>query len=476
MLVALVGAGLTFAVLAVEPGLTTLGALGACGTAVALLGLSNPRVATLILLGALFFRQSLPDVLGVNPLLPALLGVVLATALHIVRHGGRTPRLEVLEALIVLYVAWNLISLAWPQVADSWAPSPQAPLPVWRFILMGVGTPLLMYVVGRICFRSYGSARLLLWTTVAVGAYSAAVSIGQFHLPGLVWPRYIVESPNWEGRANGVPNQPVVNGLIMIAGYLVSMAITSRREISSVLRWGALVVAAASAYGVFLTHTRATWAAFFIVTIGGAVWMRGARRQFVAVLTVMVLLAGLGWSTFTSSDREAGGVGSVSEVDDRLNLIATQVWAFQQEPVLGWGIGTFATINVRHHQQFSPEQPWVNGYGVSSHLTEMGILVELGLVGLLLWLGLLVLLWRRAIRSIRAAPDDRLEDRPFAVAALLAFAALLMTGLTVDLRYFEFINSLMFLLVGSATRVGESGQAGSAATTHVRRAHLVLAR
>ena len=443
--------------------LLLLAGLAAGGLLVGLVAARHPNMAAMILLFAMFFRQSLPEVAGLSPLLPAILGVVLATVLHVVGNGGRTPKLGLLEGLIVLYVAWNLISLAWPQAADGWAPGPQAPLPVWRFILTGIATPLVLYVVGRICFRTHEHARLLLWATLAFGAFSAFVSIGQFHAPGLVWPRYIVEEPNWTGRANGVPNQPVVNGLILIAGYLVAMAIASRTEINRVLRGGAVLIAAASAYSVYLTHTRAVWAAFLIVTVLGAAWMRRARPQFVAVLMVMVLAVGVGWSTFTSSDRDAGGVGSEGEVDDRLNLIATQVWAFQQEPLLGWGIGTFPTINVYHHKQFSNDVQWVRGYAVASHENELGILVELGLVGLVLWLAILVAIWTRARRTVRAADDEHVEDQPFAVVALLMFVALLLAGLTVDLRYFDFINALTFLMLGTAAGVGEAARATSSA-------------
>ena len=445
-------------------------------------GLSHPHLPALVLLVTLFFRQSLPDVLGVNAFMPVLLGVVAVTGWHVIRQGGRTPPFGLVEALIVLYLAWNLFSLAWPQVADSWAPGPEAPLPTWRFVLVGIALPLVMYLVGRTCFRTDQAARHLLWAVLSFAAYSAVVSISQFHAPGLVWPRYIVEAPNWEGRANGVPNQPVVNGLIMITGYLVSMAVVSRREGGRAMRGVALLVAAASAYGIFLTYTRASWAAFFVVTVCGALWMKGGRRSFVAVLVAMVLLAGSGWSSFTSSDRESGGVASVSEIDDRLNLVATQVWAFKQEPLFGWGIGTFATVNVLHHKQFSAEQPWVRGYAIASHQNELGILVELGLVGLLLWLGLLVLLWRRATRTVRAAGNDRLEGRPFAVVAVLALVAWFFTGLTVDMRYFDFINALVFLLLGCAAGVGEAShgdpRAEPATATHPqpRRRHLVLAR
>jgi hypothetical protein len=47
-------------------------------------------------------------------------------------------------------------------------------------------------------------------------------------------------------------------------------------------------------------------------------------------------------------------------------------------------------------------------------------------------------------------PHDGLCGRDLAVIALIAFIALIAAGLTVDLRFFDFANALVMLLVGTA--------------------------
>ena len=133
-------------------------------------------------------------------------------------------------------------------------------------------------------------------------------------------------------------------------------------------------------YGVYLTQTRAVWLFFGLVVLCGTVPARGLRPGLVPAAAGSPSRA-LTWSTFTSSDRTAGGVGSPEEIDDRLNTIATSLTAFTDQPVLGWGIGRFIAVNTYHHEAWSPETPWQRGFGISSHWDSLGVLVELGLVG-----------------------------------------------------------------------------------------------
>ena len=67
---------------------------------------------------------------------------------------------------------------------------------------------------------------------------------------------------------------------------------------------------------------------------------------------------------------------------DRLNSIQTAFWAFAQKPIEGWGIARFQVVNTYHHQQWSADIPWIGGYGIVSHENELGILAELGVIGL----------------------------------------------------------------------------------------------
>ena len=141
---------------------------------------------------------------------------------------------------------------------------------------------------------------------------------------------------------------------------------------------------------------------------------------------------------------------SAGEVQDRLNTIQTSLWAVAQKPIAGWGIGRFQAVNTYHHQQWSPDTPWIRGYAISSHENELGILAELGLIGLTLWICVLALIAYRLWNAYRTLPDDDLCGKPLAVTAIIAVAIFVCCGTASDLRFFEFATATIFLLAGVA--------------------------
>jgi O-antigen ligase len=208
-------------------------------------------------------------------------------------------------------------------------------------------------------------------------------------------------------------------------------------------------------YAIFLTHTRAVYLGFGLVLILGMVLARGFRTGFVAVAVTAAGIVALNWGTFVSTDRAAGGIGSPNELHDRLNSMATGIWAFEQKPWFGWGIGRFVAVNSYHHQQWSQDIPWIRGLGISSHLNELGILAELGLVGLALWLCVLVTIVVLLVRTYRRLPAESaggLRGRRLLFVALAALMAQFVAGLFADLRLFDFPTALVLLLVGVALR------------------------
>ena len=129
----------------------------------------------------------------------------------------------------------------------------------------------------------------------------------------------------------GVLNTPVVNGMIMVLGFAVAMLLMSRHSEPAWRRCLVLVIAVACGFGIYLTHTRIVWLSGAVVLIIGALLARGYRTGFIAALGITATIIAINWSVFTSTDRAAGGVGSPSEVQDRLNMIQTALWAFAQE-------------------------------------------------------------------------------------------------------------------------------------------------
>ena len=208
---------------------------------------------------------------------------------------------------MALYLMWNVYSMFAPHEYAAIIPLTGEAFSVPRFIMIGTVIPFVMYVVGRHTFDRTSAVRVLLWTILTLAAYSAAVSILQFTGPtAWVWPRFIVDGSltadeTWAGRAVGVFNQPVVNGLILVLGFAVAMLLMSRHSEPAWRRWLVFVIAVACGFGIYLTHTRAAWLSGAVVLIIGALLARGYRTGFIAALGITATIIAINWSVFTSS-------------------------------------------------------------------------------------------------------------------------------------------------------------------------------
>ncbi|WP_277370727.1 O-antigen ligase family protein [Rhodococcus rhodochrous] len=426
---------------------------GAVGLAVIAAAVYHPATAVLVLIVAMFFRLPTPEI----PMLPVDLFVFLfavalgSFGLWITVRPDRIRQLGMLEIFMGLFVLWNFWSMFASHRFPAVVPLTSQPTSVSRFIIIGTVIPFAVFVMGRLSFDRERAVRGMLWTVTAIAAFSAMMSIFQLKGPtALVWPHYMLENEHWPGRAVGVTNQPVGNGTILIFGFIVTVVLASQRSEPVRLRRLAAVISVACAYGVFLTYTRAVWLAFGIVVLVGLLCARGFRRAFALTATAMVVAVAMNWSTFTSADRKAGGVGSTSEIHDRLNAMATAFWAIREEPLTGWGVARFVSVNTYFHRAWGPSIPWEGGFGIDAHFTELGIFAELGIVGGLLWITVLVLLVVQLVRAYRRLPPGRLTGQPLAIAAVLAVLCLLVTGFTAELRNFDVTNAMALLIAGVA--------------------------
>lgn len=421
----------------------------AMGAAVVFAGLGSPTVAVALLLVSAFLRLALPKGgLPVDLFVLAFAGVLGAAAIAIARRVNRLPRLGALEAVMVLYFAWNIGSALAPHAYPATVPSTGEEFAVWRFVITGALLPFVLYVVGRFLFDRESAVRWLLWIILGLAAYSSLVSVLQFYAPALVWPRYIIDAPEWEGRAVGVFNQPVVNGLVIVFGFLLAVYLAAQPGEPWWRRVPAAGAAVAAIPAVYLTHTRVVWLVFGLVLVAGVLWARNFRAGFALTLGAALLAVAVNWSNLTSADRSAGGVASTNEVDDRLNMAATAISAIEDKPLIGWGLGRFTQLNTYQHKQWSSGIDWERGYGLAAHHTELAITAELGAVGLALWLLVLALLLRQLVFAVRVLPAGGLCGRGLAIVALFTLGCWWITGQTVDLRFFEYLNALVLLLAG----------------------------
>jgi len=121
----------------------------------------------------------------------------------------------------------------------------------------------------------------------------------------------------------------------------------------------------------------------------------------------------------------------------------TYAMALQQtidHPLIGWGTFTFAPLAAQgsDFQQFDNwRNLWIGNYLLLA-------LHDTGVVGLVLWLGLLTSILRRAIRAIRALrPTD-----PFAVSTVQSLTAVVVVLLVAFLSTSGFSLGYSWLLIG----------------------------
>jgi len=306
---------------------------GVAALALGLCALISPISATILLLVTMFLRLPLRSEITLRPepffLVFAVL--VIATALWMDRTTNRLRGIGAVEWAMGVYVMWNVYSMFAPHKYAAGSPLFTEPFSVPRFIVIGTVIPFALYIVGRYTFDRRAGVHVMLWAILTLAAYAAAVSIMPFiGLSDWVWPRYIVNIPEsergWAGRAVGIFNQPVVNGMFLALGFAIAMLLMSRRSEPAWRRCVAFMVAAACGCGIYLTYTRAAWLSAVCVLIIGAILARGFRRGFVAVLCLVIAMVVVNWSTFTSADRGAGGVASPGEVEARLNIDRTALW------------------------------------------------------------------------------------------------------------------------------------------------------
>ncbi|GAB7068081.1 O-antigen ligase family protein [Mycobacterium hodleri] len=410
-------------------------------------------VATVALLVAMFLRIPVKALvsLPVELFLIAFVALGIALVLWLDCTRDRLRGIGVIGWAMTAYVAWNVYSMLAPHRYPATDVLLGAELSIPRLIVIGVMIPFSAYVVGRYAFDRVSAVRALLWTVLALTAYSAAVSIMPFTgLADWVWPRYVVvvERPGWAGRAVGIFNQPVINGMVLALGFATAMLVLTRRSEPRWQRVLALVIGVAAGVGLYETRTRAAWLGGLAVLVIGALLAKGSRHWYVTVLGALTAFVAVNWSTFTSADREAGGVGSQAEVESRLNDIQTALWAFVRKPLEGWGIGRFQAVNSYHHQQWTPDTVWSAGLGEVSHENELAILAELGVIGLIAYLGVLALVARRLWRAYGELPDHDVCGKPLVILSAMALAIMVLAGMTVDLRYFDFSTTIIFLIVG----------------------------
>lgn len=272
--------------------------------------------------------------------------------------------------------------------------------------------PFLMLLVAPAIFAGPRERNWLLATLVGLGAYLGLTAIFETIGPqALVFPRYIHQIDVSRGIAEAVgPFAAVVSEGFACYACAVA-AIIAFFQWRGRWRWIAAAVAVVSLFGSFLSLERGVWIGTAAGAVAVALCAREVRRWFipvaaacaVVVTAVLTLSPTLGAATTTR-------LHDLYPVWDRQNQTAAALRMIEAKPLFGFGWDNYANTATDYFQlartypltgypsalsvQFDNSRSGNGQLTVTSrggvtgalHNTYLSYAVELGLVGVCLWL------------------------------------------------------------------------------------------
>lgn len=188
----------------------------------------------------------------------------------------------------------------------------------------------------------------------------------------------------WQSRYTAVGINADGIGLLMVLGFPIAWHLLMRRR--GLVRVVALIYVAAAPIGLMLTATRGAFvagmAALLIVPLSLA---RQSLRSYaltgglllVAALAAAVIVPQSNWNRLMSTSTELADGGSLT---GRTVIWQAGLRVLPERPLLGAGAGAYGAA-------VAPYLP--NTKGVSAHNVAIGLLVEEGLIGFGLFLGVI---------------------------------------------------------------------------------------
>ena len=317
------------------------------------------------------------------------------TARTLMRRA-QTPFLNRTTLAIAAFVGYGLLQGVALGIMDRTA---------FAWYMRMFGLPLAMFVL----LWQYGfdavELRALVRALFVVAAYSALVSIVErFGWYDHIVPVWIGDPRlNWfmvtSGRSGGLVMQPEWNGLALSLIYCLT--ILWARLLDPAQRRVAQVVGALCLIGIFFTYTRAAWLSTAIASL--VLLFRPSENPAATRLKRLAVVAGalvfgVGLALARGSTAQSR-LSDSNEVYFRLNLWEAGLHMAAERPLIGIGFSTFGDA-VADYQSDMTIGPTTDIRETPVHNTLLAVQVELGAVGLLLYIAVLVSVFRRARAAV----------------------------------------------------------------------------
>ncbi len=342
----------------------------------------------------------------------AILAIIALGAMAGVRTR-KLPRLGWPEVLMGGYVVASLLSIAITS---------NAPVATAALFYDRVMVPMMLYLIVRLVEPDEGAFRWLLPVLVLLLLSQSLIGLVSWIAPGALPSAWLVHEGE---RTTGSLRDPSAFGTtILFAGLLIlHTGLTSPRGLHRLLSILAFFL---SLLMIFLTFSRANWLAGVVVVLGVLYAYRRSAAGIAAVVVpgaIVILASGLlsGQLQFAQQRLDSGETAL-----SRLPPAVAAVRMFEVKPLTGWGYENFdrysLTFQSRVGNLVVPEKDH------ASHNLFLTLIAEQGIVGLVLFIGPMVVWLIRTRRNRRNFPDTGFESRTLVIVLWLLVAAFVIVN------------------------------------------------
>ena len=322
--------------------------------------------------------------------------------------------------------------------------------PLWR-LAGGYLFPAVIYWLARESPLNKQSISICLGVLCVFGMYLAVTGgLEIIHAWSLVFPRHIAdpEVGIHFGRARGPMVTAVSYGLCLAVCLLA--LVTFARSRGQAQKLLLLPVGLLFLAGIYFSYTRSVWIGIALALVLLAyLALRGRMRVAVLGLAVMsaVLFSLTALDSVVSLERETSAAETRDSTTMRASFTYVSWKMFLDRPIWGCGFGHFPRIKLFYLADRSVD---LNLSGISDlthHNTFLSLLTETGVIGFVLYAGLLLSWGRDAwrLRNSITAPRWAAYFADFTLAAMTVYVC---QALFHELTYAPLDNSVMFFLGG----------------------------
>ncbi len=341
----------------------------------------------------------------------------------------------------------------------------------FNFFANGYGIPFTIYFLSKNIVDDEEKIKKVFISFAVVGLYLGLTGIFEIlKIDQLVFPGYIVNPMIGlhYGRARGPFLISTVNGAVI--GMIIFMSIHLLfNEKGRWKRYFLIITLLCMFVTLVLTYTRACWIAFFIAILIVSIFIPHVRKIFLLICAASVILVSYVFYLhphFKMAESEQQLISkkapttelfinrllNTSTIEGRIDLYKLNSKLFLKSPIWGNGYGAYGNVKEEFEQKTHTK---ISKYkfiqkGAKSHDTIVGILVDLGLLGLGLLMYIFFYFFKAIFRLYNKLPQDGFLGKDLAVMFLGMIIVFIINVQTVEIRFFLFVNSMLFSIAGIA--------------------------